>query len=120
MRSELLRDLESKLDQDRKREIEEIEESRERGIVGDVQAKEEKEEVERKSRERVDELRLVFEVARPDELERREVPEYLVDQISFEIMHDPYVLNSLVLQITFLLLFPTITMEKGRNSSGLT
>lgn len=88
-RSELLRDLEEKLEQDAKREVEELHARRDAGEVGEVEMKEERDWIERGLREKVEELRSVFEIARPEEMETREVPEYLVDQISFEIMHDP-------------------------------
>jgi len=88
-RSELLRDLEAKLEKDMKAELDDILAQAEQGTIGQVEAAEERQSVEKAAREKIDELRTVFAIAHPDVLDRREVPDYLVDQISFEIMHDP-------------------------------
>ncbi|KAL8880188.1 MAG: hypothetical protein Q9205_004790 [Flavoplaca limonia] len=53
-------------------------------------AREEREEVESTWRMKIEELRSVFAIA-DEGLKEREVPDYLIDNISFSIMHDPVV-----------------------------
>jgi STIP1 family protein 1 len=38
--------------------------------------------------QKVDDLRTAFAVSNPEHMQKREVPDYLVDTITFEIMHD--------------------------------
>lgn len=40
---------------------------------------------------KITELRNVFAIADPTHMALREVPDYLIDTISFEIMHDPVI-----------------------------
>lgn len=82
--SELL----DKLDVDRGKEVAEIEEAEAQGRMGRVEAEERRNEVTEGYDGKMEELRNVFAIADPSNLEKREVPEYLVDDISFEIMHD--------------------------------
>jgi STIP1 family protein 1 len=88
-RSELLNELETKLEQDRNIEFADIEERQEKGQLGDIGAKEEKDIVKKTFEDKVTELRNVFAIADPNNMAIREVPDYLIDTISFEIMHDP-------------------------------
>jgi STIP1 homology and U-box containing protein 1 len=87
-RNELVVELEDKLMVDRKREISEIEEKVAGGEMGEVEGREEKVTVEELSRKKIDDLRQAFAISDPVNLSTREVPDYLVDPISFEIMHD--------------------------------
>ncbi|KAF2403410.1 U-box-domain-containing protein [Trichodelitschia bisporula] len=90
-RNALLDELETKLEQDRNRELESIKDQHEQGVLGDVAAREEMDEVRQTYEDKVTELRNVFAIADPQNMTKREIPEYLVDDISFEIMHDPVV-----------------------------
>lgn len=54
-------------------------------------AQEEKADILDTSRRKIEELRSVFAVADPVNLQRREVPDWLIDNISFCVMHDPVV-----------------------------
>ncbi|KAL9010349.1 MAG: hypothetical protein Q9173_004713 [Seirophora scorigena] len=54
-------------------------------------AQEEKTDILDISRRKIEELRSVFAVADPANLQRREVPDWLIDNISFCVMHDPVV-----------------------------
>ncbi|KAI9804496.1 MAG: hypothetical protein M1825_001395 [Sarcosagium campestre] len=88
-RNDLLKELEDRLDIARQREIMAIEERFEVGEVGQQQADEEILLVQKMSGNKIDELRSVFALAYPDVMSPREVPDYLIDNISFSIMHDP-------------------------------
>ncbi|KAF1811979.1 U-box-domain-containing protein [Eremomyces bilateralis CBS 781.70] len=107
-RNELLGELTEKLEREMKGEVEEIREKEAMGEIGEVGAREEIERCEDVGRLRVEELRNVFGMADPEHLTRRvswfdrrvdgcllirvqEVPDHLVDTISFEIMHDPVI-----------------------------
>ncbi|KAI9795152.1 MAG: hypothetical protein M1816_000174 [Peltula sp. TS41687] len=87
----LLRELEERLDAARLTERKAIEHDLRSGRVERTQADEESEIVEDMTRKKLDELRNVFAIAKPLALQRREVPDYLIDNISFSIMHDPVV-----------------------------
>ncbi|KAL9019067.1 MAG: hypothetical protein Q9185_003609 [Variospora sp. 1 TL-2023] len=54
-------------------------------------AQEEKSDILDTSRRKIEELRSVFALADPANLQRREVPDWLIDNISFCVMHDPVV-----------------------------
>lgn len=87
-REDLMSELLDKLDVDRRTEITEIEEEEAKGNMGRVEADERRTELKEDYNSKMEELRNVFAIADPSNLEKREVPEYLVDDISFEIMHD--------------------------------
>lgn len=90
-RADLLAELEIKLEEDYKKEIFDIEERIASGDVGNVEGHEEKQERKGEWEKKVNDLRTAFAVSDPTNLEKREVPDYLVDGITFEIMHDPVV-----------------------------
>jgi STIP1 family protein 1 len=90
-RADLLAELEIKLEEDYKKEIFDIEERIASGAVGNVEGHEEKAERKDEYQKKVNDLRTAFAVSDPQNLEKREVPDYLVDGITFEIMHDPVV-----------------------------
>ena len=90
-RSHLLRELEEALNASRDEELRDIEEKLKTGEMGQVAASEEKEAVGKEHVAKIQELRTVFANADPINMVKREVPDYLVDDISFEIMHDPVV-----------------------------
>jgi STIP1 family protein 1 len=85
--------------------MQEMIESAEGGSMGSVGLREELDELKAVWENKINELRNVFAIADPKELEKRvrnsswwvagcltieqEIPEYLIDDISFEIMHDP-------------------------------
>ncbi|MCJ1291949.1 hypothetical protein MMC34_003499 [Xylographa carneopallida] len=56
-----------------------------------AEGREEKVEITEATRRKVEEVRNAFAVSDPANLARREVPDYLIDNISFAIMHDPVV-----------------------------
>lgn len=90
-RADLLSDLEATLEMQHKKEIDDIEARVETGEVGRVEGQEEKGERRREWEKKRDDLRTAFALSDPDHLQKREVPDYLIDGITFEIMHDPVV-----------------------------
>jgi STIP1 family protein 1 len=90
-RADLLAELETKLEEDYKKTVFEIEERIAGGEVGRVEGQEEKQERREEWTGKVNDLRTAFALSDPTNLEKREVPDYLVDGITFEIMHDPVV-----------------------------
>lgn len=89
-RSDLLRELEDGLTTTRDFELKNLG-VKLQGRGDSLEAREEREDVEVAARRKVEELRSVFALADPENLTRREVPDYLIDNISFCIMHDPVV-----------------------------
>ncbi|KAG8531792.1 uncharacterized protein KY384_003428 [Bacidia gigantensis] len=87
-RSALLRELEEGLVRGMEGNLEVLEQ---REGVGEVERAEEAEEVKRVWWAKVEEVRSVFAVADPGNLARREVPDYLIDNVTFSIMHDPVI-----------------------------
>ena len=90
-RSHLLRELEEALDTSRDKELRDIESKLQTGEMGEVAASEEEEAIEKEHLAKIKELRTIFANADPNNMTKREVPDYLVDDISFEIMHDPVI-----------------------------
>lgn len=90
-RADLLADLESKLEEEYKKAIFEIEERTASGEVGTIESQEERAEKKDEWERKVQDLRTAFALSDPVNLQKREVPDYLVDGITFEIMHDPVV-----------------------------
>ncbi|KAF2275760.1 U-box-domain-containing protein [Westerdykella ornata] len=90
-RADLLAELEEKLEQDYKRQIFDVDEKMAAGTVGRVEGTEEKAELKSTWEKKVDDLRTAFAVSDPEHMAKREVPDYLIDGITFEIMHDPVV-----------------------------
>jgi len=90
-RADLLCDLEAILETQWKKEQDEIEAKIESGEIGRVEGQEEKAERRTEWEKKQSDLRSAFFLSDPQNLEKREVPDYLVDGITFEIMHDPVV-----------------------------
>ncbi|KAL9115278.1 MAG: hypothetical protein Q9187_007344 [Circinaria calcarea] len=90
-RSELLQELEDSLLSNSRNEVRALEEQIEKHGIDQVEGLEEKAEIELATRRKVEEIRSIFAIADPEHLRRREVPDYLIDNISFAIMHDPVV-----------------------------
>ncbi|KAI9833545.1 MAG: hypothetical protein M1826_007159 [Phylliscum demangeonii] len=100
--SSLLRELEDRLADARADERDAIEAKRAAGRLSWPDAREELDVVDEGARAKLDELRRVFALAKPDVLQPRAcspirvacgaiVPDHLIDSISFSIMHDPVV-----------------------------
>lgn len=90
-RADLLAELEVKLEEEYKKDIFDIEETIASGATGTIEGQERKQERKSEWESKVSDLRTAFALSDPANLEKREVPDYLVDGITFEIMHDPVV-----------------------------
>lgn len=90
-RSELLAELETGLEKTRDGELGEITSQVKTEQMGQVAAAEERSRIQEEFNRKLQELRSVFAIADPENLGSREIPDYLVDSISFELMHDPVI-----------------------------
>ncbi|KAA6414566.1 MAG: hypothetical protein FRX48_01315 [Lasallia pustulata] len=90
-RSGMLTELEDGLREIAEREVREVWEGVGREEVRAEEAREEEAEVRGRARRKVEELYRIFAVADPANMQRRQVPDYLIDNISFAIMHDPVI-----------------------------
>lgn len=84
----LLAELEDKIEASANQEQVIINEKASRGEMGAVEAVEERTALQKATQQKIDDLRSIFAIADPDNMDKREVPDYLIDNISFEIMHD--------------------------------
>ncbi|KAL8809528.1 MAG: hypothetical protein Q9200_003331 [Gallowayella weberi] len=89
-RSPLLRELEDALLLTKHAELRNVD-IQYQGRENSTDAREEREELEDTCRRKTEELRSVFALADPINLSPREVPDYMIDNISFSIMHDPVI-----------------------------
>ncbi|KAF2091418.1 U-box-domain-containing protein [Saccharata proteae CBS 121410] len=87
----LLAELEDKLEAAANEEQAVISEKASRGEIGPVQAVEDRSALRQSYDQKIEDLRNLFAIANPDEMEKREVPDHLIDNITFEIMHDPVI-----------------------------
>ncbi|MCJ1411119.1 hypothetical protein MMC19_005207 [Ptychographa xylographoides] len=94
-RSDLLKELEDSLSKAADAQTREIDQKMKYLELDPAEAQEEKAEIQVSLRRKTDELRSTFAIADPTNMTRRlllqEVPDYLIDNISFAIMHDPVV-----------------------------
>jgi STIP1 family protein 1 len=88
-RAGLVVELEESITTGGKRAMGEIRDRQETGEIGAREARDEIEEVEAETRKKVEELRSVFALADPENAKRREVPDWMVDSITFQVMQDP-------------------------------
>ena len=82
------------LERDHKKELDDIDARIESGETSRTEGQEEKQERVLEFEKKRDDLRTAFAISDPDNQQKREVPDYLVDGITFEIMHDPVVTNN--------------------------
>ena len=87
-RKDLLAELEVKLEEDYKQQMFEVDERQSKGEIGQVTADEERAELKQVWERKVGDLRTAFALSDPSNMAKREVPDYLIDGITFEIMHD--------------------------------
>jgi STIP1 family protein 1 len=90
-RGDLMSDLESMLETTFKKDTDDIEARIESSLVNRSEGHEEKEERRQEFERKRDDLRTAFAISDPENQQKREVPDYLIDGITFEIMHDPVV-----------------------------
>lgn len=90
-RADLLSDLEALLETQYKKDMDDIDARIESSQVTRIEGQEEKSERRSEFEKKRDDLRTAFAISDPENQQKREVPDYLVDGITFEIMHDPVV-----------------------------
>lgn len=90
-RADLIAELEIKLEADYKKDLSEFDDLIEAGEVGEIEGQEGRTERKLIFEKKIGDLRTAFAISDPANLQLREVPDYLVDGITFEIMHDPVV-----------------------------
>ncbi|KAH9869003.1 hypothetical protein J1614_008080 [Plenodomus biglobosus] len=90
-RADLLSDLEAMLETQYKKDMDDIDARIECNQVTRMEGQEEKSERKSEFEKKRDDLRTAFAISDPENQQKREVPDYLVDGITFEIMHDPVV-----------------------------
>jgi hypothetical protein len=90
-RGDLLSELETYLETSYKKDIFDIDERIARSEISSIEAQDEKKERHEEYQKKVNDLRTAFAISDPTNMQKREVPDYLVDGITFEIMHDPVV-----------------------------
>ncbi|KAL9527670.1 E3 ubiquitin-protein ligase [Sphaerulina musiva] len=88
---ELRAELEEMLEKQRQQDLDLVAEELHRGQLGQVEASERSEEVRGNYEKKINSLRTVFEIAEPQNNTPREIPDHLVDMITFEPMHDPVI-----------------------------
>lgn len=90
-RGTLSSDLELMLETQCKQDMDDISARIESGETSRPDGQEEKQERKTDFEKKRDDLRTAFAISDPEHQQKREVPDYLVDGITFEIMHDPVV-----------------------------
>lgn len=90
-RGDMLAELEEALETTKRDSLSTLETSLSNAKIGIVEATEARTEILNSHDKKLSELRSIFAVADPSNQAPREVPDYLVDTISFEIMHDPVI-----------------------------
>lgn len=88
---DLRAELEDTLEANKRRDLDKISAELGRGLLGQVEASERKEEVHLNAKQKIQDLQALFAVVDPSNQKLREVPDHLVDMITFEVMHDPVV-----------------------------
>lgn len=99
---ELRAELEEMLEKQRQRDLDLVAEELHRGKLGQVEASERSEEVRGNYEKKINSLRTVFEIAEPQNNTPREIPDHLVDMITFEPMHDPVITKNGMFFFSFL------------------
>lgn len=84
-------ELEEILDREKQSELDSISRELHSGLLGPVEASERSEEVASNFNTKIATLRSVFEAADPANHKPREIPDHLIDMITFEPMHDPVI-----------------------------
>ncbi|CAC9891624.1 U-box-domain-containing protein [Aureobasidium pullulans] len=90
-RGDILAELEENLETNKRNDLSDTEIALSQQRIGVIEAQERRAEILETHQGKLDELHTVFALADPQNHQAREVPDYLVDTISFEIMHDPVI-----------------------------
>lgn len=87
----LCAELEESLEAQKQRELDEVSQQLQNRQLGNVEASERGEEILTNYENKINELRAVFAAAALGVHKPREVPDHVVDMITFEPMHDPVI-----------------------------
>jgi len=90
-KADLLVKLEQSLQDTRRVGLQRIEEDLRANAIGPIQAEEERMEIESTAEQEIDNLRSFFAVADPTNHPKKEIPDWAIDTITFELMHDPVI-----------------------------
>ena len=90
-RGDLLAELEETIDLKKREDLSLVERQLQSGEIGPVAGEEARTEIIDQAAKKVDDLKNVFAIADPENHAKREVPEWAIDTINFELMHDPVV-----------------------------
>ncbi|KAH8710004.1 U-box domain-containing protein [Phaeosphaeriaceae sp. PMI808] len=90
-RQGLLSELEVMLETEFKKDTDDIDARIESSEISRLEGQDEKGERKTEFEKKRDDLRTAFAISDPEHQQKREVPDYLIDGITFEIMHDPVV-----------------------------
>jgi len=88
---DLRAELEEAVEGMRNRQLDQVSAQFQRGELGQVEASERSEEVMSSFDQKTEDVRALFAAADPAAHKPREVPDHLVDMITFEPMHDPVI-----------------------------
>lgn len=88
---DLRAELEDTIEANKRQELDQISEQLGNGALGQVEASERKEEVHSNAKQKVQDVQALFAVVDPANQKLREIPDHLVDMITFEVMHDPVI-----------------------------
>ena len=88
---DLRAELEETFEANKQRDLDEVSRQLERQMIGQVEASERNDEILLSFDQKISELRTLFEVADPANQKPREIPDHLIDMITFEPMHDPVI-----------------------------
>lgn len=88
---DLRAELEETFEANKQRDLDDVSRQLESRSIGQVEATERNEEIQTNFSNKVSELRTLFAIADPANQKPREIPDHLVDMITFEPMHDPVI-----------------------------
>lgn len=92
--NESLAAVEGMLEEKLEKDIAELEQQFEKGEIGEIGRNEERSQLEKEAEERRRNIRAAFKDPENADTAERVVPDYLIDSITFEVMHDPVVTPS--------------------------
>lgn len=88
---DLRAELEATFETNKQRDLDEVSQQLEDGHLGPVEASECNQEIQSNFDKKISELRVLFAAADPTNHKPREIPDHLIDMITFEPMHDPVI-----------------------------
>ncbi|KAL2834436.1 hypothetical protein BDW59DRAFT_137871 [Aspergillus cavernicola] len=92
--NQTLTTMEQLIETDLKRGLDDLQGQLDRGAIGETGFLEDQKALREDSEKNIQNLREAFRIASKGEVQERVVPDYLVDGITFEIMHDPVITPS--------------------------